>query len=73
MAFHHHSSFRLALKARNLVKRPRKERYFFCNLKIVLGWLTPFLLTTNINISFPHEPQSIENQSIIPSQKNNAP
>ena len=73
MAFHDHSLFRLALKARNLVKRPKKERSFFCSLKIVLGWLAPFLLTTNINISFPHEPQSIENQPIIPSQKSNAP
>ena len=72
MAFHHHSSFRIALKARNLAKRPKKEPLPFARLKIVLGWLAPFLLTTNINISFPHEPQSIENQPIIPSQKSNA-
>jgi hypothetical protein len=73
MAFHHHSSFRLALKARKLVKRQKKERDFFSSLKIVFGWLAPFILTTNINISFPHEPQTIENQPIVPSQKSNTP
>jgi len=73
MAFHHHSSFRLALRPRNLVKRPKKERSFSQSLKIVLGWLAPFLLTTNINISFPHEYHSIESQPTIPSQKSNAP
>jgi hypothetical protein len=73
MALHHHNSFRLALKPRNSVKRTKKELSFSQSLRIVLGWLAPFLLTTNINISFPHEHQTIENQPIIPSQKSNVP
>jgi hypothetical protein len=66
-----HSLFRLGSNPGNLQKKPPKKR--FLPLIPVLLTINLNFRTINFNFSFPPEPQSIENQPIMPSQKSNAP